>query len=110
VKRVDATSTRVSLWFAFFAGPLAWTAHELLSYALVKLACANGLGVLEHLLTVAALALAAAGAYAALRARGEGQPQGTSEFVAGAAILISAVFAFAIFMEAIPDLLVNPCL
>lgn len=109
---VDATSTRASLWFAFLAGPLAWAAHELLSYVLVRPACANGLGVLEHLVTLAALALAGAGAYVAVRTHGAraGQPQDTSEFLAGAAVLISAVFAFAIFMEALPDLFVSPCL
>jgi hypothetical protein len=112
VNRIDTTSTSASLWFALLAGPLAWTAHELLSYALVKVACGDGLIVLEYMVAVCVLALVAAGALVAVRAHGaQAQPpQSTREFVTGAAIVLNALFGFAILMETIPDLVVNACL
>ena len=109
MSRVDATAPRAALWFALLAGPLAWTGHELLSYMLVKVACSTGLGVLEHLVTLGALAVAAAGAHVGMRIRA-GSPPDPPEFVANVAVTISGLFVFAILMEAIPDIVLNPCL
>jgi hypothetical protein len=108
VKRVDTTSTRPSLWFAFLAGPLAWTAHELVSYVLVKVACSHGLLALEYLVTIAALALTGAGLYVAVRA--PRPSQSTPDFILIAAIVLNALFAYAIVMESLPDLVISACL
>jgi hypothetical protein len=109
VKRVDTTSTRQSLWFAFLAGPLAWTAHELVSYVLVRVACSQGLLALEYVVTIAALALTGAGLYVALRAP-RSPPQSTPDLILLAALVLNLVFAFAIVMEAIPNVVISPCL
>lgn len=106
----DVTSRRGALWFAALAGPVAWSLHELASYALVKLACSSGLVIMLHLVTLAALGLALAGGYVAFKARTSNVAHhDTAEFLATAGLLSSAIFAFAILMEAAPDLVVNPC-
>jgi hypothetical protein len=107
----DATSRRSSLWFAFLAGPLAWSVHETLSYALVKLACSSGLLMLVYIVTVGCLALAGVGLYVAIRLQHQPHsPETAFDFVSATAILVDAMFAFAIVMEAIPLTLVSPCL
>jgi hypothetical protein len=100
------------MWLAYFSGPLAWTAHELLSYALVRLVCGTGLGILQAVVSIAALALAAAGTFVAVRVYGARvrAPRSGMEFVAATAILGDGLFVFAIAMEAIPELVVSPCL
>ena len=108
MKRVDTVSTRRSLWFGLLAGPLAWTLHELLSYALVRLVCATNAGFVLHVVTLGALALAAAGVYVAVRAYGARTSQEV-RFVAAAGALVSGVFVFAILMEGIPNAVVSPC-
>lgn len=107
MNRVDTTSTRSSLWFAFLAGPLAWTAHELLSYALTRPACSNGFLFLEYLVTLGMLAVALGGLYLAVR---HVRDSGTPEFLALASVVLNILFGFAIIMEAIPTLVVSPCL
>ena len=109
MKRVDTVSTRASLWFGLLAGPLAWTLHELLSYAMVKLACANNAAVVLHVVTLGALALAAAGVYVAVRSYANDAAEEV-RFVSAAGALVSGVFVFAILMEGIPNAVVSPCL
>jgi hypothetical protein len=112
VRHADTTSTNWLLWAAFLAGPTAWTAHELLSYALVGVACETGLGFVLHLVTLACLAVAGAGAYIAFRAHGSGlrPPRSAADLLAGAGILVDALFAFAVLMEGLPNVVVSPCL
>jgi hypothetical protein len=112
VRRVDTTSTNWRLWFGFLAGPVAWTLHELVSYVLVGVACRMGFGSVLHLVTVACLALAGAGAYVAFRAHPSGllAPRTAADLLAGAGILTDALFAFAIIMEGLPNVVVSPCL
>jgi hypothetical protein len=111
-QQIDTTSTRAPLWFAFFAGPLAWTLHELVSYVLVKAACEAGVSPLLHVVSLGALALAAAGEVVAGRiSTREPRPSpDSSSFLAAAAQLTNAVFIFAIVLESIPNLVVSPCL
>ena len=109
MKRMDAVSTRPSLWFGVLAGPVAWTLHELLSYALVRLACANNTGFLLHIVTLGTLAIAAAGAFVAFRAYGA-EALEEARFLAGAGVLVSGLFMFTILMEGIPNAVVSPCL
>jgi hypothetical protein len=112
MRRADPTSTRTGLWFAFLAGPLAWTAHELISYALVRPACSANALIVEYLVSLAALALAGSGILVAGRSHGwrARVPRSTAEFVLAAAILLDLVFGFAIVLEAIPEAVISPCL
>ena len=112
MKRADLTSTNWSLWFAFVAGPVAWTLHELVSYALVRPACGMGFGFMLHLVSVACLGLAGAGAYVALRAHGPRLAPAASaaDVLAGTGVLMNALFGFAILMETLPNVVVSPCL
>jgi hypothetical protein len=100
----------VSLWFGLFAGPLAWTAHELLSYVLVRPACTASVLFLEYLVTIAALAVTGAGLYVAAPRTELRPPQTTTEFISLTSIVLNVLFAFAILMEAIPNVVVSPCL
>jgi ABC-type multidrug transport system permease subunit len=108
----DTTSTRWSLWFTFLCGPFAWTAHEFLSYALVRPACSYGVLILEYIVTLAALATVGGGLYLALRIHHGTftDPPTTPHFLAIAAIVLNVLFGYAIVMEAIPNLVVSPCL
>jgi hypothetical protein len=112
VRQPDTTSTRTSLWIALLAGPTAWTLHEVGSYALVKLACETGFSFMLHGVTLLALALCAVGAYLAVRTYGTHvhAPRNSAEFIAGAAVLVSLIFAYAILMEGLPNAVVSPCL
>src|SRR4051812_42653936 len=67
VKSGDTTSTNVALWFGLLAGAVAWSAHELLSYAFVKVACEFGVSGVLHVFTLATLLLAGLGAVVAFR-------------------------------------------
>jgi hypothetical protein len=98
------------MWLAYFSGPLAWTVHELLSYALVKLACGSGLMLLEFAVSVLCLLAAAAGIYLSYGATPKRAPQTTVEFMYLSALVLNLLFLFAIVMESLPDLVVNPCL
>ncbi len=100
----------MSLWFALFAGPLAWTAHELLSYVLVRPACSASILFVEYLITIVALAVTAGGLYVARPRTSMRPPQTTSEFISLTSVVLNCLFAFAILMEAIPNLVVSPCL
>jgi len=112
VKSHDATSTNGWLWFALLAGPIAWSIHELVSYAFVKVACQTGVVLILHLVTLATLALVGAGVYVALREyrpRIE-PPRSTAELLFAISVLVNILFAFAIVMEGLPNLVVSPCL
>lgn len=112
-----------ALWFALLGGPAAWTAHLLASYPLVPLACDTGSTAPLNILTVvtALIATAAAGTgwWAYRRARGAGAPDApgagdASESRAGfmglAGLLVALLFTFAIVIEGLPPLLVDPCI
>ncbi len=107
MSQADTTSTRFSLWFAFLAGPLAWTAHELLSYVLVRPACSNGLLFLEYVVTLAMLGVVLVGVYVSFRYMRAG---GTPQFLSVVSIVLNLLFGFAIIMETIPTMIVSPCL
>src|SRR3954451_8835401 len=58
---VDTTG----LWFGVLAGPVAWALDEGLSYAITQHACSTGAFYELHIISVACLLLALAGAYVA---------------------------------------------
>ena len=112
MKTADATSTNLAVWFALLGAPLAWTLHELVSYVLVKVACESGVGWMLHVLTVGALALAAAGCVTAVRLHRPRleMPRSTSEVLATVGALGSLLFGFGILLEWLPSTVVSPCL
>jgi hypothetical protein len=112
MREPDRTVTRTPIWIALLAGPTAWTLHEVGSYALVKLACETGFSFMLHIVTLLALGVCGLGVYLGVRAYGTHihQPQNSAEFVAGAGVLVSVIFAFAIVMEGLPNAVLSPCL
>jgi hypothetical protein len=110
VKRIDTTSTRWSMWFAFLVGPIAWAVHETLSYAFVKLACGSGLLILEYVVTLLCVAVVAIGGYLSRGAILSRTPVTSAEFIYLSALVLNILFGFAIILEALPNLVVNPCL
>ena len=124
---------QASLWFGLFGAPTAWSLQLLTSYALVAHGCypdaepmtmpvvprlttlVAATGVLA--LAVALLAFATAwrswrstrhelaGQHEALLEVGEGR----TRFMAGAGMLVSAVFVLGILMNLVPVLLLRPC-
>lgn len=113
---------RLTLWFTFLGGPLAWSAHLLSSYPLVPLACERGSVVVLNLVTagtaMVALAAAAAGYYALRRLRragpavegGEGgEAPRRARFMARVGVWISLLFVFVILVEGLPPILQDPC-
>jgi hypothetical protein len=100
----------VRLWVAALAGPLAWTAHNLLSAALVSAACAwpQGVAVL-HAITALTVAMALAGALVGAQLYVATTTDG-ARFVGGASSLMGALFALVIMAEGIPNFLLDPCL
>jgi hypothetical protein len=95
------------LWASFFAGPLAWSAHNLVSSALVSTACRLGAWPL-YLITVVCEVAAIAGLIASVRHSGAESGQG-QHFVAATAILVNGFFAVVVLVEGMPSLVLNPC-
>jgi hypothetical protein len=98
------------LWCAALAGPLAWTAHNLLSPTLVSAACAwpPGVAVL-HALTALTLGMALAGALVGAQLYVATTTDG-ARFVGGASTLLGALFALVIVAEGLPNFILDPCL
>jgi hypothetical protein len=97
-----------TLWLAAFAGPGAWTAHNLLSAALVSAACASVFGVLAlHSLTVVTFGASVAGAAVGYRLRA--LEPGGARFVALGSAMLGTLFALVILAEGLPTLILSPC-
>jgi hypothetical protein len=110
-ERRDRAATSVSLWFGMLGGPLAWAAHEQLSYALVPPACYGGNAWPLHLVTAGSVLVALAAGVVSLRtyASTGAEPQGAADYMAATGILASAFFLFVIVLEWIPGLMLSPC-
>jgi hypothetical protein len=100
-------------------GPLAWTAHLLLSYPLLPVACGLGGPLLLHGVTLATAlptAWALRVAWRRWRATRDDPRSGTTgvatgnrPFMAFSAILMNGVFLFAILLEGLPPFFLSPC-
>ena len=111
---------RLSLWLAVASGALAWTAHLLVSYALLAVACALDNAWILHAVTVATLVPTVIGARYCYRTwrryRGEAGPtsQGRSadyqQYLGLSGALLNGLFAFAILLEGLPVAIISPCL
>jgi hypothetical protein len=123
--RRDVVPTR-RLWFGIFGGPAAWALQTIVDYGLVSHFCfpgdtprraptfdalrATGIAVSVIVVVVTLLALAAAvGSWRATRHGHDAEHhellevgEGRARFMAFAGVLLSAVFLFAVLMNALP--------
>ena len=111
----------LALWAGILAGPLAWAALLQTNYMLSYVACEQQHKWMLHLATAAALALIAAGAFAAWRAAPplheeddvSPDPAGASalrrRFMALGGLVLCAWFAIVILATEIPALVQHPC-
>ena len=108
----------LALWTGILAGPVAWLLQMQTSYALVPWACATGHVFVLHLVTLAGLLIAAAGAWLAWRdwrrfgkewPKGKGGPQMRRRFMAVLGLLTSVMFFLVILAQGIPSFILNPC-
>jgi hypothetical protein len=107
------------LWMGVLAGPVAFALDLGVSYAIVKWSCSVRSHTVLHAITVLALAMVLAGAVAAgmaLRATRNdvptdgGSPRQRARFMAVLGLSACALFALAIFAEAIPRWVLDACL
>jgi hypothetical protein len=117
----------VALWFGILGGPLAWAARLLLSYPLVGVACAQGAGLVLHLVAGVTLAVTVAAGLVAWRGFRttrdwqRSRPPRTGEptvdawavertyFMALLGLLSSGLFALVIVAEWFTVFVTDPC-
>lgn len=107
------------LWFAMLAGPIAWSAHLLLSYALVPIACDTGWAFLLVVVTAITALVALAGAFVSRRLPQSGASEtadarltNASErmrFIVYAGFLSGTFFAVVIVVQGLPIFFLDPC-
>jgi hypothetical protein len=112
-------------WAGIAAGPIALASDEFISYTLVQWACKHQTMWVLHLITLLALALVAAGAYASWIAfaetpsdmafdPAEGQDRHTvilerGRFMAVLGLASAILFTLFILGQAVPRLMLNAC-
>lgn len=108
---VSATRTgqEISLWLGVLGGAVAWTAHLLVSYALVSVACANGLEILIHVATVVTALLTVAAGVVCGWIWWQAGLSRARHWMGIAGMLMNGLFLFAIVLEGLPSFLLNPC-
>ncbi len=109
----------LAMWAGWIVGPVAWAAHQNISYMLTHWTCGSGAKWPIYLATVVALAVVVAGGVLSWRARQvavAGQRREANEkaasrgrFLATVAILISAISAAGIVVETIPVPFLDLC-
>jgi hypothetical protein len=106
-----------SMWRAsagFFLAPVAWALHQQTSYMLVPVSCAERAMILPPV-TVGAVILALLGGYIAytgwraLPEKAEDRHLRVGRFLAGLSLLFTAMFLFAILLQAAAMLILNSC-
>jgi hypothetical protein len=107
-----------ALWIGVLAGPVAWALDLTVSYAIVQWTCGGGPRIVLHLISLAALAIVAAGAmmsWRALAAAAPGQredgshPEERGRFMAVLGLVMCAMFALVVVAAAIPRLVLDAC-
>ena len=102
----------------FLAGPTAWGLNLMVNYSLVKPACAAGSPVILTVVSLAALAVTAAGALVSWRCWRRLQDGATTEggrivdrsyFVAVAGMVLNLFFILLIAVTIVPHYVVSPC-
>lgn len=107
------------LWFAMLAGPIAWSAHLLLSYALVPVTCDTGWSFLLIVVTVVMALVSLASALVSHRLPGDdtgetrdARTTNASErthFIAYAGFRSGIFFAVVIVVQGLPIFFLDPC-
>jgi hypothetical protein len=105
-------------WTGLVAGPLAWMIDEWAGYALVPIGCDAGLHWTNHLLSVATIGLVVAGGWIAARdlrrlrsaSSEDNAPEGRGHFLSLLGLILSAIFGFAVLLDAIAKVMIDPCL
>lgn len=106
------------LWFGVLTGPIAWTAHLVISFLLVPYSCFIGSVIWLHVTTVITAApTVAAGivSYWAWKKAGVGEETdvggtvGRSVFMAISGMYLSALFLLIILAEGMGPFFINPC-
>lgn len=106
-------------WFAVLAGPLAWMLGLNAGYGFVRVACAKDTSLSLHLVSLATLLLALAGAWVAWREWNrtgrrwpgeEGGPLARSEFMAALGVMTGGLFSLAILLQWVATLYFDPCM
>jgi hypothetical protein len=103
------------IWFALFAGPVAWALRQLASYALVSPAC--GMGSTQPLIAIAAamLGLTLLGAWTGRlcltrsRADGRGAVMMRASFMASVAVGLNLLVALLIVLSTVAEFILSPC-
>lgn len=118
-ERLVSRGAVAGLWFSLLAPPLAFLVQLEANYALVSWACARGDRLPLHLITLAALVVAAAAWLVAWRewraVRGPWPdyvtpaPSPRSRFMAALGMLVSALFIVLLVAQAIPAFVLTPC-
>ena len=111
-------SSAMALWWGVFAGPIAFAADEVLSYAIVQHSCSTGYNLLLHLYTILAILVCVSGFLSALwcynripRDAGteEANVASRSRWMAIYGLAASSVFVIVIIALAIPKWALSPC-
>ena len=107
------------LWFAMLAGPLAWSAHLLLSYGLVPIACDTGWAFLLVVVTAVTAIGSLAGALVSRRLPVGDTPETEDlrltnatdrmRFIARSGLAGGLFFAAVIIVQGLPVLFIDPC-
>ena len=105
-------------WAGVLAGPIALAADQLASYALVKWTCGHQHAWVLHLISVGALLVIAAGAFAAWRAVSEAPSDATFDggrsidrgrFMGVFGLATCALFAVLVVAMAVPGWMIDAC-
>lgn len=110
-----------ALWAGLLLAPVAWGAQQAALYAMVGWACQTGHFFVMHLVSVAAIILAAVGALISWRnwqraGRGESDDDDSagalarSRFLAVAGLVTGAFFALVIFAQWLASFVLHPCM
>jgi len=104
-------------WFGILIGPIAWLTQFLTNYALVRLACREHNNLVLHLISGLFLAIVIFGGALSAISFLQSRDQSTSgeelsarpHFMAMLGISCSALFAFAIVIQALASFILDPC-
>jgi hypothetical protein len=108
----------LTLWAGVLIAPLAWALQMQAGYILVQPACQAGRNTLLHIVTLAALLLAALGGFIAWRKwqqTGRAWPDeaagalARSRFMAVLGLLLSVMFFLVIVAQGIASFVLHPC-
>lgn len=114
--------SQLSLWFGLLGGAAAWAAHLVLAYALVPLACAQGLEILLYatipltmVVAIAAIVFAWRG-WSRVRERANETDENGNRlisqrvrFMALSGLAMSTYFLFVIVAQSVPIITQSPC-